>query len=187
MREYTISIYNIWLPLLKKAIKNEHDGKARIKEVIVEALEKDFAKSRVVIEAESDDVFFMIGFFVERLRNQQQQEHYNLDDIGPIRIEAPVAFYLICKRFDVEPHEVLKLFAGDCCQHPFITGGSDERMMAKDYFLRHYYADRGEEIFDVLESLRGEWKGNSHMEEFKLRYIEEMNHIKQQLHKESNQ
>jgi hypothetical protein len=58
-----------------------------------------------------------------------------------IEIEIPVEFAEMCTEIGLEPVQVLQGFIADLCSlrtDPFVTNGSDERMMAGQYFSRTY-------------------------------------------------
>lgn len=58
-----------------------------------------------------------------------------------IEIEIPVEFADMCVEIGLEPVHVLRGFIADLCHlraSPFVTNGSDERMMASQYFGRTY-------------------------------------------------
>lgn len=142
-----------------------------------------FEENEVEIQCENSRTIFWIGFFLERIRGEQQQRHYDLRDSNEITITVPDGFLLVCKALALSPSVVLAAFAGDLAQHPFITNGSDERMMAKDYFLRAYSSgdEDDEEIFYELDELRRSWGGNSAMDEYKQRYGEELKAIEREI------
>lgn len=147
-----------------------------------------FAETELEIKCENADTLFWIGFFLEREREYAQRRQYDLRDSNEITITVPDAFLLVCKAFDVSPSQVLALFAGDLSQHPFTTGGSDERNMAMDYFLRGASALDGDgeehnadEIFYQLDALRRSWKGNDHQEEFKQRYRDTLQELDREI------
>lgn len=58
-----------------------------------------------------------------------------------IELEIPAKFADMCAAIGLEPVHVLQGFIADLCSlrtSPFVTNGSDERMMAKQYFSRTY-------------------------------------------------
>jgi hypothetical protein len=103
---------------------------------------------------------------------------FNLHDLTALTVDVPAAFLLLCKVNHIDPADALKQFAGDVCQHPFITGGSDEREMAKGYFIRAYGQQYEKpSIFNELADLRKEWKGHHHMQEYKELYSTKINEL----------
>lgn len=147
--------------------------------------QEDKVNELLEISAATPETLLWIGFFLERYRESQQQQHYDLKDQGKVLISVPKGFLLICKSLELNPVGVLEVFVGDLAQHPFNTNGSDERMMAKEYFLRAYSTgeEEDEEIFYELDELRRSWNGNSSMDEFKQRYREELQKIERELDK----
>lgn len=132
-----------------------------------------YEENEVEIQCENASTLFWIGFFLERLREEQQRRHYDLRDSNEITITVPDAFLLVCKAFGLNPSLVLSTFTGNLSFHPFITLGSDERRMAYEYFMRAYSTEEKDEaLFHQLEALRRSWQGNEHQEEFKKRYRE---------------
>jgi hypothetical protein len=58
-----------------------------------------------------------------------------------IELEIPTEFADLCAEIGLEPVHVLHGFIADLCSlrvSPCITNGSDERMMAQQYFGRTY-------------------------------------------------
>ena len=58
-----------------------------------------------------------------------------------IELEIPVEFCDMCAEIGLEPMHVLHGFIADLCHlraSPFVTNGSDESMMAEQYFSRTY-------------------------------------------------
>lgn len=52
-----------------------------------------------------------------------------------IQIEIPVEIVMLCDIFDIKPEELLSAYMEDLCSMKS-NQGSDERRMAKEYFLR---------------------------------------------------
>lgn len=76
-----------------------------------------------------------------------------------IEIQIPEDVQIFCKLFEIEPEYLLKQYMQDLCSMES-NGGSDERMMAKQYFLRTYLArqteftvENAEQICDDFETL----------------------------------
>lgn len=177
METYKIKIPAHFLPLLpevKKLLCNTMGHPFDYRENTTEEF--------LEIEAATPDVLFWIGFFLERQRESQQQQHYDLKDQVKVLISVPKGFLLICKSLELNPMRVLEAFAGDLAQHPLNTNGSDERMMAKEYFLRAYASDEeDEEIICQLEGIRGTWKSNEQWEEFQHGYRQELEEIEREI------
>lgn len=180
-KNYLIKIYQDWVPLLEKVragpLMNQFDYKI-LKTPTCSVIDK----VEVVITASCDNIVFDLGFWLERLREQDQNEHYDLKDTTKVKVDVPAGFLVICNYFGLKPADVLHVFAGDLSQHPFITGGSDERWMAKDYFLRgcslpHGDYDKAEGLFDRLIEIRNSWGGNHKMDNFKKTYLSEMKEL----------
>lgn len=57
-------------------------------------------------------------------------------------IEIPDDVQVLCEVFNIEPEDLLEQFLQDLCSLPG-NGGSDERRMAKEYFLRGGIASNG--------------------------------------------
>ncbi len=58
-----------------------------------------------------------------------------------IELEIPLEFVDLCAEIGQDPMQVLHGFIADLCHlrtSPFVTNGSDERMMAGQYFSRTY-------------------------------------------------
>ena len=74
-----------------------------------------------------------------------------------IPIESDVQ--VLCDLFGITPEDLLKQYMRDLCSMA-LNGGSDERMMAKDYFLRTHLAAQNDftmqfapQICEEFESL----------------------------------
>ena len=52
-----------------------------------------------------------------------------------IQLEIPLEVVMLCDIFDIKPEELLSTFMGDLCSMKG-SQGSDERRIAKDWFLR---------------------------------------------------
>lgn len=172
-----------FIPLMVQASQNKWltDGEISIKRLDEEVSGGHPFSKKVFVEVTctNDTDFFMLGFWVERLREKEQRKHYDLGDNQKVEVEVPGAFVLLSKFFGSTPEGLLKLFAGDACQHPFITGGSDERMMARDYLLRGCISPLwpleeapvvADALFYNLNVLRCSWQGNDKMDQFKTEY-----------------
>jgi hypothetical protein len=65
---------------------------------------------------------------------------------APITLDLPPEFIAMCKGDEVNPAEVLRGFIADLCElrtKEYHTGGSDERMLAEQYYDRRGYPHRG--------------------------------------------
>jgi hypothetical protein len=65
-----------------------------------------------------------------------------------VRLRLPLEFVELCERDGVEPAEVLRGFIADLCElrtEDYNTGGSDERMLAEQYYDRRGYPHRSRE------------------------------------------
>jgi hypothetical protein len=184
MKTYTITLSKSLFDHLDAAIQYATLGIDIRAGYKVTGEEKDAfeTKYNVTIEAESDDVFFNIGYFLERMRQENQSRHYDLHDKSTISVDVPQAFFMICKLYRLYPSKALTLFAGDLCQHPFITNGSDERSLAVEYWHRSYNLDekkqeQAEDLFQHLFELRSAWGGNDKMEQYKEMYANELKRL----------
>jgi hypothetical protein len=179
MKQYTIHLSQYLLPLLNQASKYaQNTNHKQISYTITEEKKKDsfLDETKVIIEAEDDDSFFNFGYFLERCRDEHDMNQQDLRDKSRLYVEVPDAFLLICKFYDLLPSQVLRMFAGDLCRHPFITGGSDERMMASEYFMRGNFLNeekqkQADNLFEDLWCLRHGWRSDR-AEEYREEYRE---------------
>lgn len=176
MQEFRISIYADWVPLLDSLDTCGHPFTYQVAPDQEAAARGPLDKVQVIIRTENPEALFWIGFFLERRYAERTREHYEMGDHLQLEVVVPGSFLLVCTRFGLQPLQVLTFFAGDLSQHPFTTNGSDERWMARDYFLRAYGSalepDACMELFDELTELRSAWHqyGNPRMDEYKQYY-----------------
>lgn len=74
-----------------------------------------------------------------------------------IKIEISKDIEVLCEQFKITPKDLLEQFMDDLCSRPG-NGGSDERRMAKEYFLRGSIASQisyedGQLMMDFFEGL----------------------------------
>lgn len=181
---YTFDIYNFLLPYLEAAMGQYPESSLQ---VVSKTQSNASDKVRVLVACSGPAQLFELGFWTERIREARQHQHYDLADTSKLEVEVPAAFQLICKFYQVDPAATLTLFAGDLSRHPFITGGSDERIMAMEYFKRGHFAgdqeERAEDLFDALDSLRRSWPGNFKMEEYKKTYPKALRKLDKEFNK----
>ena len=78
----------------------------------------------------------------------------------PIKIRIPKQLEMLCEILETTPQEVLQEFADNLSLDYKHTSGSDERMMAMQYFIRVGYGmhlftlDETENFFNELERIR---------------------------------
>lgn len=78
-----------------------------------------------------------------------------------IKIDIPVDVIALCNIFDITPKLLLEQYMCDLCSLPG-NGGSDERRMAKDYFLRGHISGNVhiEEKASVIEEFETLYQNN---------------------------
>lgn len=72
-----------------------------------------------------------------------------------ITIEVPEQIRILAEVVGATPEQLIGMFAYDLAHH-VTSGGSDERMMAKDYFMRTHWAGFDEKR-ETVEGLFGEF------------------------------
>lgn len=80
------------------------------------------------------------------------------DYTEPVEIDVPEEFFELCVHYDRTPEEILRGFIADVCDlgsdgrspraDQYCSNGSDERMLAGDYFYRAYHIGSGREADD---------------------------------------
>lgn len=69
-----------------------------------------------------------------------------------IQLEIPAEIVMLADIFDVTPEQILECFMNDLVSKPG-NQGSDERRMAKEYFLRGGISRREMWLFDTADDL----------------------------------
>lgn len=79
-----------------------------------------------------------------------------------ITIEIPDQLVILAEAVGATPEQIVGMFAYDLSQH-LNSGGSDERYMAADYFVRTNWVGFGllrdtvQSLFDQFRAIRKEW------------------------------
>lgn len=101
---------------------------------------QDLAPLRFIVKDgiryyDSDDVY-------QVQRKKEEAREARREELRTVTLTLPDAFLNLCEECKVEPAEVLRGFVADLCwleQGEYITRGSDERDLAKQYFERCGY------------------------------------------------